>query len=258
MPFEICLNPGYFLHKKFSEWPFYIPAACGESRDLFSSRNAFALPLTGACGVKKSGIDCRKLISFMTMNLVKKSGVCAIFALLMFTNAWGQQSDRDRGIDLYREGKFTEAISALESAVGTNENDRIAWIFLGGSYIHADDEKKAMSAFTRSYEVKPPIAPPLTYDRSIKVIEKPQPRYTRAARESMSAGKIRVAVEFRSDGTIGFIFPIVSKMNDLVAPSIEAAKGIRFEPALKDGKPVTVIMSSSTDIGSAKSERSPP
>jgi outer membrane biosynthesis protein TonB len=161
-------------------------------------------------------------------------------AMFISSSVFAQQSDRDRGIDLYREGKFPEAISALETAVAANENDRIAWIFLGGGYVHADDETKALSAFRRSREVKQAVRP-ATYDRSVKVTYKPQPRYPRQARANMSTGRIQVAVEFRADGTIGFTFPIAPPSNELIPPSTEAAKGIRFEPAIKDGKPVTVI-----------------
>lgn len=152
-----------------------------------------------------------------------------------------QDSDRDRGLDLYREGKFTEAIAALETAVTTNANDRIAWIFLGGGYIHADDMKKAHTAFQRSFEAARPIVAPPKYDRSVKVTNKPRPQYTQQARMNMSSGQVRVAVEFQADGKIGFIYPIDRVNDDLIRPSLVAAQQIEFQPAMKDGKPVTVI-----------------
>jgi tetratricopeptide (TPR) repeat protein len=161
-------------------------------------------------------------------------------ALILSTAALAQQSDRDRGIDLYRDGKFTEAISALEAAVASNANDRIAWVFLGGGYVHADDNERALSASRKSHEIKQPASPP-TYDRTVKVTHKPQPRYPRSARMSGASGRILVAVEFRSDGKIGFTFALAPSMNDLVSPSLEAARAIEFEPAVKNGKPVTVI-----------------
>jgi hypothetical protein len=58
---------------------------------------------------------------------------------------------------------------------------------------------------------------------------------------SGASGRILVAVEFRSDGKIGFTFALAPSMNDLVSPSLEAARAIEFEPAVKNGKPVTVI-----------------
>ncbi len=58
----------------------------------------------------------------------------------------------------------------------------------------------------------------------------------------MSSGTVRIAVEFRADGTIGFTFPLKSPIDrELVQQSVDAVKGIRFEPAMKDGKPLTVI-----------------
>lgn len=54
--------------------------------------------------------------------------VTFVFVVMSVTSAIAQDqpSDRDRGIDLYREGKFTEAITVLEAAVAANETDRAA------------------------------------------------------------------------------------------------------------------------------------
>ncbi len=163
------------------------------------------------------------------------------FVVIFATSAIAQQSERDRGIDLYREGKFAEAIATLEAALAANENDRAAWTYLGGSYIHTSDEDKAIAAFGRTAGLKS-SAPPPTYERTVKVTYKPHPSYPRQARMNGSTGKVRLAVEFRSDGKIGFTFPLKSTINDdLVQPSIKAAHAITFEPAIKNGQPVTVI-----------------
>jgi tetratricopeptide (TPR) repeat protein len=163
-----------------------------------------------------------------------------VVVLVLSTAAVAQQSDRDRGIDLYREGKFTEAISALETAVASNPDDRIAWAFLGGGYVHADDKGKALSPFRKSHEIKQP-APPPTYDRNAKITHKPLPRYPRSARMGGVSARTLVAVELRSDGKIGFAFALAPTMNDFVQPSLKAAWAIEFEPAIKNGNPVTVI-----------------
>jgi TonB family protein len=164
-----------------------------------------------------------------------------VFVLILATSAIAQQSDRDRGIDLYREGKFSEAIATLEAALAANENDRAAWTYLGGSYINAGHEEKAAAAFGRTFGLKS-SSPPPTYERTVKVTYKPHPSYPRQARMNGSTGKVRLAVEFRSDGKIGFTFPVNSSVNnDLLEPSIDAARAIGFEPAIKNGQPVTVI-----------------
>ncbi len=67
--------------------------------------------------------------------------VLAIFLLAGGSSA--QQSDRDRGIGLYRDGKFTEAIESLEKSVATDKTDRAAWLFLGGAYVHTGNNENS-------------------------------------------------------------------------------------------------------------------
>ena len=173
------------------------------------------------------------------MKILKLLVTFFVFFLLA-SAAIAQGSDRDQGIDLYREGRFSEAIELLKKSVVADETDRAAWIFLGGAYLHADEESEAANAFERSH-IRP-TSPQPKYERSVKVTYKPQPRYSEKARRHLSSGTVRIAVEFRADGTIGFTFPLPTTVDStLIQQSIEAAKGIRFEPATKDGKPVTVI-----------------
>ena len=170
--------------------------------------------------------------------LYRFAPIIALLVLTGFVSA--QQSDRDRGIDLYRESKFADAIPLLQQAVAADATDRVAWIFLGGAYVHTDERAKANAAFGKS-NVRP-VAPTPKYDKSVKVTYKPRASYTEEARARMSSGTVRIAVEFRSDGKIGFTFPLQTTVDpDLVRQSVDAARGITFEPAAKDGKPVTVI-----------------
>lgn len=87
------------------------------------------------------------------------------------------------------------------------------------------------------------VGPPPRYDKSVKVTWKPRPSYTDEARQNLSSGTIRLAVEFRADGKIGFTVPLPTSVaiRDLLQPSIQAARQIKFEPAVKDGKAITVI-----------------
>ena len=167
--------------------------------------------------------------------------------LLLTVGALAQRSDRDLGIDLYREGKFAEAIESLEKSVAADKTDRAAWIYLGGAYVHTGNKEKAADAF-ESARVRP-NAPQPKFDRSVRVIRNPKARLPGGdARLKLQDGRVRVAVEYRADGTIGFVFPLRTKATELVEPSVEAAKGIQFEPAMRDGKPVTVINFSEYDF----------
>ena len=84
-------------------------------------------------------------------------------------------------------------------------------------------------------------------DIEIKILSKPRPSYTNAAREYNVSGWVRVTVTFQSDGKIGEVvyFDESSKKKDLtryglVKEAIRAAKKIKFKPQIKDGQPITV------------------
>lgn len=84
-------------------------------------------------------------------------------------------------------------------------------------------------------------------DRPVRIIKNSPAPYTGEARSRMLEGWIKLRVTFLEDGKIGDIFYVdeshpereLSKYG-LLKNCYEAAKKIQFEPALKDGKPVTV------------------
>lgn len=86
-------------------------------------------------------------------------------------------------------------------------------------------------------------------DRHVSISERPDPVFPDEARKNKVKGKIRLRVEFRSDRTIGEVTDVTTKKSDreklakhgLTPLAIEAAKKIRFEPAIKGGVPVTVF-----------------
>ncbi len=76
---------------------------------------------------------------------------------------------------------------------------------------------------------------------NVKIIKKPFPQYTESARASRSGGGIRLYVLFAANGKIGFIVPLNDLPDGLTESAINAAKDIKFNPATKDGKPVSVV-----------------
>ena len=79
---------------------------------------------------------------------------------------------------------------------------------------------------------------------------KPQPRYPRKAREQKIEGTIVLRAIFRASGTITdirFDKVIPADLPDeivkaLTKESIKAARQIKFEPAMKDGHPVSMYI----------------
>ena len=83
---------------------------------------------------------------------------------------------------------------------------------------------------------------------SLRISSKPQAAYTVKAREKKVEGTIRLRVTFLASGEIGDVIFVSesSKKKKLIKyglleQAIEAAKQIKFEPARKNGQPITVV-----------------
>lgn len=76
-------------------------------------------------------------------------------------------------------------------------------------------------------------------DSAVVIRSKPRPNYPKEARGEISEGKVTLIVTFLADGTIGDITVSQSTHQILNDSVIEAAKLIKFKPAMKNGKPIT-------------------
>ena len=164
-----------------------------------------------------------------------------IIALFAFSfNSFAQeQNERDKAIELYRQDEYQKASEILQASVKTNEEDSLAWVYLGASYLKLKNEKEASKAFRKagSFSIKDLTG----YDQKLEIISKPHARFTDEARSNRISGTVKIAIEFKADGTIGFAFPIQKLSYGLTENAVEAAQAIKFNPPVKDGKPVTVV-----------------
>jgi len=76
----------------------------------------------------------------------------------------------------------------------------------------------------------------------VKILSRPQPKYTDAARQNNVQGTVTLRVTFTAGGTIGSISPVSGLPNGLTEQAIAAARQIRFEPAKKNGQPISTII----------------
>jgi periplasmic protein TonB len=74
----------------------------------------------------------------------------------------------------------------------------------------------------------------------LKIISKPRPSYTDAARQNQVTGVVRLKVTFLASGQIGSISPVSGLSYGLTEQAIAAARQIRFEPQKVNGVPQTV------------------
>jgi TonB family protein len=76
----------------------------------------------------------------------------------------------------------------------------------------------------------------------VKILQKTEPIYTERARMAGIAGTVILRAVFSSTGVVEHILVVRSLPDGLTEQSIQAASRIRFTPASRDGKPVSMIM----------------
>ncbi len=85
---------------------------------------------------------------------------------------------------------------------------------------------------------------PSTADSSVtplKILKKPAAQYSNNARENGISGTVRVAALFSENGRVTHILVLKSLGGGLTENAVSAAKQLEFEPATKDGKPISQV-----------------
>jgi len=77
-------------------------------------------------------------------------------------------------------------------------------------------------------------------DKKARVLRKPEPKYTKDARKHGIEGTVILRVVFASTGRVTNIHVSSGLPDGLTDRSIEVAQRINFEPAIKDGHPVSM------------------
>lgn len=94
---------------------------------------------------------------------------------------------------------------------------------------------------TRARNAPPPAEPPSSGpSKDLQITFKPKPRYTDEARQNNITGNVRVKVTFLANGSIGSVSPVSNLGYGLTEQAIAAAKQMRFEPRMVNGKPQAV------------------
>ncbi len=75
--------------------------------------------------------------------------------------------------------------------------------------------------------------------RKAVISHKPEPSYTSAARLDNVTGTVRLRLVLAADGTVRNITPLTFLPGGLTEQAVEAARGIEFTPAVKDGRAVS-------------------
>ncbi|HEU4509471.1 MAG TPA: energy transducer TonB [Pyrinomonadaceae bacterium] len=79
-------------------------------------------------------------------------------------------------------------------------------------------------------------------EQRARLLQKPEPQYTEEARKNQITGTVMLRAVFSSGGEVVQIQAIRSLPFGLTERAIAAARQIKFVPAMKDGRPVSVFM----------------
>lgn len=79
-------------------------------------------------------------------------------------------------------------------------------------------------------------------DVKARILSKPDPAYTEEARRNQVRGVVIVRAILAANGKVVAVYPIRGLPNGLTTEAIRAARQIKFVPALKDGKPVSMMV----------------
>jgi hypothetical protein len=73
-----------------------------------------------------------------------------------------------------------------------------------------------------------------------KLLYREKAHYTEAALAAHVTGTVILLVVFADDGVLKYILPIKGLSYGLTEEAINAARKIRFTPAMRDGKPISI------------------
>jgi TonB family protein len=76
--------------------------------------------------------------------------------------------------------------------------------------------------------------------KDVKILSKPRAAFTDIARQEQITGVVKLRITFLASGEIGTVALVQGLPGGLTQQAMKAARAIRFEPALKNGIPVTV------------------
>lgn len=79
-------------------------------------------------------------------------------------------------------------------------------------------------------------------DQRVRVLSKPEPQYTEEARRNQVTGTVILRAVFASSGEVVSIHAVNEIPFGLTEQAIAAARKIKFVPAMKDGRPVSVYL----------------
>jgi TonB family protein len=149
------------------------------------------------------------------------------FALVLIT----------KSMALYSLGRHAESATCLEDFLHLSPDDLDADVWrerLGKLRGRVQESSQAAT------DTSPEIFKGRDVTTKARVLEKSEPTYTESARQAGVTGTVILRAVFSGTGEVTNIWVTRPLSHGLNAKAVAAAKGIRFVPATKDGKPVSM------------------
>ena len=141
--------------------------------------------------------------------------------------------------------QYAEAVTSLERLLAISPADPDSDFWRGQLDNLRSFSQRATAPTESSAPVQPAQDRPMSgKDVTIKarVLSKPEPTYSEAARRAGVTGTVVIKCVFGSDGEVRNLFVMRALGYGLTSRAVEAARKIKFTPASKDGRPVSMYM----------------
>jgi len=89
--------------------------------------------------------------------------------------------------------------------------------------------------------------------QSARILETPAAEFTGEAQAAKAKGEVRLRMVLGADGTVKYIFPIKSLGYGLTESAMNAARQIKFEPAIRNGAPASQFITFVYEFNKGKS-----
>lgn len=157
------------------------------------------------------------------------------------TSSFGRLSGTVRKTPTERVELLKEAVTDLEKFISLSNT--------GEDLADSRERLESLKFFAKHYEEPrnqlPSGLDPIPAADSdltpLKITSKPSAEYTDSARRKGVSGMIRLLVGFPADGKVKHILVLKSLEASLDKQALKAAQKISFEPALKNGQPISVV-----------------
>ncbi len=145
------------------------------------------------------------------------------FAAALITRSFAQ----------YHLKLYSEAAGSLEQFLSGRPND-----------MDAETWRGQLEELRRRIDLESNPGPPILTGKEVtqkaRVVSKPEPQYSEAARKAGVVGTVVLRAVFSAEGEVKHILITRSLGYGLTTQAVRAARQIRFTPAMKDGTPVSM------------------